>query len=59
MFLGETLADEFKQPLGVVTCLVTMKGADGEWHTYQNIKVIRKQGEVWQCVYWQVTEAPL
>ncbi|MGH9837109.1 MAG: hypothetical protein ACREBD_20550 [Blastocatellia bacterium] len=53
------MADEFKQPLGVVTCLVTMKGADGEWHTYQNIKVIRKQGEVWQCVYWQVTEAPL
>jgi hypothetical protein len=47
------------QSLGVVTCLVTMKGADGEWHTYQNIKVFRKQGEVWQCVYWQVTEAPL
>ena len=32
---------------------------DGEWRSYQNIKVFRHQGKDWQCVYWQVTEAPL
>jgi hypothetical protein len=47
--------------LGVVTCPVTMV-REGTVHRYQNVKVFRKEAQQqqghWQCVYWQVTEAP-
>ncbi len=47
------------ETLGVVTCPVTMMRDDNKLHRYQNIKVFKKQPRgQWQCVYWQVTEAP-
>ncbi len=47
------------ETLGVVTCSITMNDSEGKLHRYQNIKVFKKQlpGN-WQCLYWQVTEAP-
>jgi hypothetical protein len=47
------------ETLGVVTCPVTLNDSEGKLHRYQNIKVFRRplQGD-WQCIYWQVTEAP-
>lgn len=47
------------ETLGVVTCTVTMNDSEGKLRRYQNIKVFKKQLQAdWQCLYWQVTEAP-
>lgn len=47
------------ETLGVVTCSVTMD-VEGKPRRYQNIKVFKKQLQGnWQCLYWQVTEAPI
>ncbi len=45
--------------LGVVTCPIEQV-RDGVLHRYQNVKVFRREppGD-WQCVCWQVTEAPV
>jgi hypothetical protein len=45
--------------LGAVACPVELV-RDGGRHRYQNVKIFRKspQGH-WECVYWQVTEAPM
>ena len=47
-----------EEALGVVVCSVTMI-RDEVLHKYQNIKVLNKplHGN-WQCIYWQVSEAP-
>jgi hypothetical protein len=44
--------------LGVVVSSIEMH-PDGVPHRYRNIKVFDRRSETWQCVYWQVTEAPV
>lgn len=48
------------ETLGAVTCPVTMHDNAGKFRRYQNIKIFKRQPQGhWQCLYWQVTEAPV
>jgi hypothetical protein len=57
--LNDEVVSWCNEALGVVTCPVTMNDSEGKLRRYQNIKVFKKQSQGnWQCLYWQVTEAP-